>query len=144
MNMDQCLKFCLAATCGCDKAPGLDTIEKLFDAIKENDAANPGEKDFGHRGAVEDTHSSEQFRPAKIEECAKGMIGKKVSKDLYIDMGAGVGGEYEICSAKFLARVFGPGDHKKVNKDLWIDMGAGVGGEFEICSAKFLARVFGP
>merc|ERR1719335_238670 len=49
MNLDECLKFCLAATCGCDKAPGLDTIEKLFDAIKENDAANPGEKDFSHR-----------------------------------------------------------------------------------------------
>merc|ERR1719456_2070341 len=101
MNMDQCLKFCLAATCGCDKAPGLDTIDKLFKAIKANDAALPGEKDFSHRneinnqhgGAVVDTHASYQYRPAKIEECAKGMIGKKVSKDLYVDFGGGVGGE---------------------------------------------------
>merc|ERR1719160_2241599 len=105
MNMDQCLKFCLAATCGCDKAPGLDTIDKLFKAIKQNDAANPGEKDFSHHdgeddmgGAVVDTYGSYKFRPAKIEECAKGMIGKKVAKGLYIDMGGGVGGEIEICS----------------------------------------------
>jgi hypothetical protein len=126
MNMDQCLKFCLAATCGCDKAPGLDTIDKLVRAIKQNDAANPGEKDFSHRdvdtsgpdlgGAVADTHKSYKFRPAKIEECAKGMIGKKVSKGLYIDMGGGVGGELEICSTKFLARIFGPGDHSDKEK----------------------------
>jgi hypothetical protein len=123
MNMDQCLKFCLAATCGCDKAPGLDTIDKLFKAIKANDAANPGEKDFSHReaagdgpdlgGAVADTHSSYKFRPAKIEECAKGMIGKKVAKGLYIDMGGGVGGELEICSKELMERIFGPGDHSK-------------------------------
>jgi len=119
MNMDQCLKFCLAATCGCDKAPGLDTIDKLVKAIKQNDAAVPGEKDFSHhehKTAVEDTHQSSQFRPAKIDECAKGMIGKKVSKGLYIDMGGGVGGELEICSDKFLARIFGPGDTSKQKK----------------------------
>merc|ERR1719160_673949 len=125
MNMDQCLKFCLAATCGCDKAPGLDTIDKLFKAIKQNDAANPGEKDFSHRedasgpdlgGAVADTHGSYKFRPAKIEECAKGMIGKKVSKGLYIDMGGGVGGELEICSKELMERIFGPGDHSEKMK----------------------------
>merc|ERR1719265_884643 len=126
MNMDQCLKFCLAATCGCDKAPGLDTIDKLVKAIKQNDAANPGEKDFSHRdapadspelgGAVADTHKSYKFRPAKIEECAKGMIGKKVSKGLYIDMGGGVGGELEICSKPLLERIFGPGDHSEKEK----------------------------
>lgn len=119
MNMDQCLKFCLAATCGCDKAPGLDSIDKLFKAIKENDAAEPGEKDFSHHEpatAVTDTHSSAQFAPAKITDCAKGMIGKKVSKGLYIDMGGGVGGELEICSTEFLERVFGPGDTSKQKK----------------------------
>jgi len=123
MNMDQCLKFCLAATCGCDKAPGLDTIDKLFKAIKQNDAANPGEKDFSHRedgpdwgGAVADTHGSYKFRAAKIEECAKGMIGKKVSKGLYIDMGGGVGGELEICSKELMERIFGPGDHSEKMK----------------------------
>merc|ERR1719313_185701 len=65
MNMDQCIKFCLAGTCGCDKAPGLDTIDKLVKAIKQNDAALPGEKDFSHHEpatAVTDTHSSSQFR----------------------------------------------------------------------------------
>jgi hypothetical protein len=133
MNMDQCIKFCLAATCGCDKAPGLDTIDKLMKAIKQNDAANPGEKDFSHKdagfsdadnrdshhgadddmgGAVVDTAGSYKFRPAKVEECAKGMIGKKVSKGLYIDMGGGVGGELEICSTELMERIFGPGDHK--------------------------------
>jgi len=127
MTMDQCLKFCLAATCGCDKAPGLDTIDKLFKAIKQNDAANPGEKDFSHRdaakshkddmgGAVVDTYSSYKFRPAKIEECAKGMIGKKVNKGLYIDMGGGVGGEFEICGDKLMERIFGPGDHSEKMK----------------------------
>jgi len=120
MNMDQCLKFCLAATCGCDKAPGLDTIDKLFKAIKQNDAALPGEKDFSHRDepatAVADTHGSYKFRAAKIEECAKGMIGKKVSKGLYIDMGGGVGGELEICSKELMERIFGPGDHSKKMK----------------------------
>merc|ERR1719191_1205902 len=134
MNMDQCIKFCLAATCGCDKAPGLDTIDKLMNAIKANDAANPGEKDFSHRdagfadkdnrdshhgadddmgGAVVDTAGSYKFRPAKIEECAKGMIGKKVAKGLYIDMGGGVGGEIEICSKELMERIFGPGDHSE-------------------------------
>jgi len=117
MTMDQCIKFCLAATCGCDKAPGLDTIDKLMKAIKENDAAMPGEKDFSHhKTAVTDTHSTPQFKPADITECAKGIIGKKVSKGLYIDMGDGVGGELEICSDKFLARVFGPGDTSKQKK----------------------------
>jgi len=119
MNMDQCLKFCLAATCGCDKAPGLDTIDKLFKAIKQNDAALPGEKDFSHHEpatAVADTHGSFKFRPAKIEECAKGMVGKKVNKGLWIDMGGGVGGELEICSDKLMERIFGPGDHSEKKK----------------------------
>jgi len=124
MNLAECHKFCLAATCGCDKTPGLDSIDKLFKAIKANDAAEPGEKDFSHRGdknnqkggGVIDTHASYQYRPAKIEECAKGMIGKKVSKDLYIDFGGGVGGEVEICSKKMMEKVFGPGDHSKKQK----------------------------
>merc|ERR1719298_105616 len=38
MTMDQCLKFCLAATCGCDGVPDLDTIDRLVKAIKKNDA----------------------------------------------------------------------------------------------------------
>merc|ERR550537_880100 len=124
MNLAECHKFCLAATCGCDKTPGLDSIDKLFKAIKANDAAEPGEKDFSHRGdknnekggGVIDTHSSYQFRPAKIEECAKGIIGKKVSKGLWIDFGFGLRGEREVCSKEMLEKVFGPGDHKNKKK----------------------------
>merc|ERR1719263_2435789 len=63
--MDQCLKYCLAATCGCEDAPVFDKREEL---AKANAAAGP---------AVTDTPASPQYRPAKIEECAKGMIGKK-------------------------------------------------------------------
>jgi len=118
MNMDECLKFCLAATCGCDKAPGLDTIDKLFKAIKANDAAMPGEKDFEHHDhpgtAVADTKGSYKYRAAKIEECAKGMVGKKVSKGLYIDFGGS--DKVEICGKKMLERIFGPGDHSNKEK----------------------------
>merc|ERR1719321_1330668 len=80
MNLAECHKFCLAATCGCvARIQGKDAIDKLFKAIKANDAAEPGEKDFSHRGDVNnpegggviDTHASYQYRPAKIEECAK-------------------------------------------------------------------------
>jgi len=124
MNLAECHKFCLAATCGCDKTPGLGSIDKLFKAIKANDAAEPGEKDFSHRGeknnqhggGVVDTHASKQYAPAKIEECAKGMLGKKVNKGLYVDFGGGVGGEVEICSKEMFLKVFGPGDHSKKKK----------------------------
>jgi len=125
MNLAECHKFCLAATCGCvARIQGKAGIDKLFKAIKANDAAEPGEKDFSHRGDVNnehgggvvDTHASYQFRPAKIEECAKGIIGKKVSKGLWIDFGFGLRGEREICSDDMLEKVFGPGDHKKKEK----------------------------
>merc|ERR1719272_1241778 len=72
MLMDQCLKYCLAATCGCEDAPG---FEKLEATVKAN------------AGSVHDGAASPQFRPAKIEECAKGMIGKKVARGLYIKLG---------------------------------------------------------
>merc|ERR1719313_1069332 len=121
MNMDQCLKFCLAATCGCDNVPDLDTIDRLVKAIKKNDATfgegyHPVEEAADHKGGVLDTHRSEQFRPAEMKECGKGMIGKKVNKDLWIDFGEGVGGEVEICSTKFMEKLFGPGDHGKKDK----------------------------
>merc|ERR1719236_106239 len=102
--MDQCLKYCLAATCGCEDAPGFDKREET---AKANAAAGP---------AVHDGPAAPQYRPAKIEECAKGMIGKKVAKGLYIDMGGGVGGEIEICSKELMERIFGPGDHSEKMK----------------------------
>merc|ERR1719398_364347 len=96
MLMDQCLKYCLAATCGCEDAPGFDKREET---AKANAAAGP---------AVTDTPASPQYRPAKIEECAKGMIGKKVASDLYIKIEGGPGGMFEICSKDFLSKLLGP------------------------------------
>lgn len=98
LTMDSCLKYCLAATCGCEDAPGVgkDAMKKL---IKQNAAA-------GH--VVADTPKSPQYRPAKIEECAKGMVGKKVAKGLFIKLGGGPGGMYEICSKPFLKAILGP------------------------------------
>jgi len=93
MLMDQCLKYCLAATCGCEDAPGFD---KRADAIKAN------------AGSVKDTPASPQYRPAKIEECAKGMIGKKVAKGLYIKLGGGPMDYVEVCTDKFLGAVGAP------------------------------------
>jgi len=121
MNMDQCLKFCLAATCGCDGVPDLDTIDRLVKAIKKNDAVSGGvyhpvEEAADHKGGVVDTHASAQFKPAEMADCAKGMIGKKVTKGLFIDFGEGVGGEVEICSTTFMEKLFGPGDHSQQDK----------------------------
>jgi hypothetical protein len=95
MNMDQCLKYCLAATCGCEDAPG---FEKLEDTVKANAAA----------GAVKDTPASPQFKPATIEECAKGMIGKKVASGLYIKLGGGPLDYVEVCTDSFLSAIAAP------------------------------------
>jgi hypothetical protein len=98
MNMDQCLKYCLAATCGCEDAPG---FEKLEATVKANTAAGT---------PVKDLPASPQYRPAKIEECAKGMIGKKVASDLYIKLGGGPMDYVEVCTDGFLAAVGAPED----------------------------------
>jgi len=93
MLMDQCLKYCLAATCGCEDAPG---FEKLEATVKAN------------AGSVHDGAAAPQFRPAKIEECAKGMIGKKVAKGLYIKLGGGPMDYVEVCTPGFLSAVGAP------------------------------------
>jgi hypothetical protein len=95
MVMDQCLKYCLAATCGCQDAPG---FAKRADTVKANSVA----------GGVTDTPGSPQYRPAKIEECAKGMIGKKVAKGLYIKLGGGPLDYAEVCTPGFLSAVAAP------------------------------------
>jgi len=95
MNMDQCLKYCLAATCGCEDAPG---FEKLEATVKANAVA----------GGVKDTPASPQFKPAKITECAKGMIGKKVASGLYIKLGGGPLDYVEVCTPEFLSAVAAP------------------------------------
>merc|ERR1719421_2321276 len=96
MNMDQCLKYCLAATCGCEDAPG---FEKLEATVKANTAAGT---------PVKDLPASPQFKPAKIEECAKGMIGKKVASGLYIKLGGGPLDYVEVCTDSFLSAIAAP------------------------------------
>merc|ERR1719333_1323673 len=93
MLMDQCLKYCLAATCGCEDAPGFEKLEDTVAAAA---------------GKVTDTPGSPQYKPAKIEECAKGMIGKKVASGLFIKLEGGPGGMYEVCSKDFLSKILGP------------------------------------
>merc|ERR1719299_403860 len=96
MNMDSCLKYCLAATCGCEDAPG---FEKLEATVKANAAA--GEP-------VKDLPAAPQYKPAKIEECAKGMIGKKVASGLFIKLGGGPLDYVEVCTPGFLSAVGAP------------------------------------
>lgn len=99
MNLDQCMKYCLSATCGCADAAGFANADQFKKAIEANAAIG---------GGVKDTPKSPQYRPAKIEECGKGMIGKKVASDLYIKLEGGPGGMYEVCSKKFLSKLLGP------------------------------------
>merc|ERR1719387_1130835 len=94
--MDQCLKYCLAATCGCEDAPGFEKREKT---VKANTAAGT---------PVKDLPAAPQYKPAKIEECAKGMIGKKVAKGLYIKLGGGPMDYVEVCTPEFLSAVGAP------------------------------------
>jgi len=103
MTLDHCFKYCLAATCGCADAPGFGD-DKL---IKANKVA----------GGVTDTAPAAHYRPAKVEECAKGMPGKKVAKGLYIKLGGGPGGMAEVCTKDFISKVLGPdGDPAAVAK----------------------------
>jgi len=104
MTLDHCFKYCLAATCGCADAPGLGDKNA---AIKANAVAK----------GVTDTKPSAHFRPAKVDECAKGMPGKKVAKGLYIKLGGGAGGMVEVCTKDFISKVLGPdGDPAAVAK----------------------------
>jgi len=98
MNLDQCMKYCLGVTCGCDGAVGFDDPGAFAKALKANAAVS----------GVTDTPKSPKYKPAKIEECAKGMIGKKVASGLFIKIEGGPGGMYEICSMPFLKKVLGP------------------------------------
>merc|ERR1719158_1070458 len=93
MIMDQCLKYCMATTCGCEDAPGFEKLEETVEASA---------------GMVKDTPASPQFKPAKIEECAKGMIGKKVASGLYIKLGGGPLDYVEVCTDSFLSAVGAP------------------------------------
>merc|ERR1719262_64046 len=100
-NLERCMKSCLAATCGCDDAPGMEAIDDLSSAIKANDAA---------KDPVDDSSPSWQYKAAPIEECGKGMHGKKVTKGLYADLAGGPEGWSEVCSTEFFEAMGTPGD----------------------------------
>jgi len=96
MTLDFCMKSCLAVTCGCSSAPGFEKISKLFKQIKVNhDAGDP----------VADTKATWQFKAATQQECANGIPGKKINKDLYVNFGQGWS---EICTQDYFDAFFGP------------------------------------
>lgn len=95
INMDFCLKSCLAVTCGCADAAGYTTADAVEKQTKANDAA--GEP-------VKDLPPADHFRKATLAECAKGIYGKKVNSGLYINYG---GGWLEVCSDDFLEVTYG-------------------------------------
>lgn len=108
LNLDRCFKSCLAATCGCDDAPGMNTIEDMHEAIRINDQA---------KDPVEDTPPAWQYRHAPIEECGKGMQGKKIVKGLYADLAGGPEGWVEVCSDEFFGAMGTAPDVGKINCD---------------------------
>jgi len=95
INMDFCLKSCLAVTCGCADAAGYTTPEAVEKQVKANDAA--GEP-------VKDLPPADHYRPTTLAECAKGIYGKKINSDLYVNYG---GGWMEVCSDEFLSATYG-------------------------------------
>jgi len=103
-NLDRCFKSCLASTCGCDDAPGFNTIEDFRSAVKANDQA---------KDPVEDTPPMWQYRHAPIEECGKGLQGKKVVSGLYADLAGGPEGWVEVCSDEFFEAMGATADVKK-------------------------------
>jgi len=102
-NLEQCFKSCLAATCGCDDAPGMQAIDDLNGAIKQNDMA---------KDPVEDTHPMWQYKPADIVDCGKGMAGKKITKGLYVNIG---GHHKEVCQDEFFEAMGSAADAGKKN-----------------------------
>jgi len=104
-NLEQCFKSCLAATCGCDDAPGMDAIEDMNSAIKANDAA---------KDPVDDSAPMWQYKLADIVDCGKGMQGKKITKGLYVNL-AGGQDWHEVCSDDFFEAMGTPGDIGKKN-----------------------------
>jgi hypothetical protein len=96
MTLDECMKSCLAVTCGCASAPGFEKIDKLFKQIKMNE---------NHGDPVADTPASWQFEVATQQECANGIPGKKVKSGLF----ANIGGAYnEICTKEYFDAFYGP------------------------------------
>jgi len=105
-NLEQCFKSCLAATCGCDDAPGMEGIDDLHGAIKKNDEA---------KDPVEDSPPAYQYKHADIVDCGKGMQGNKITKGLYADLAGGPEGWVEVCSDEFFTAQGTPADIGKKN-----------------------------
>jgi len=95
INMDFCLKSCLAVTCGCADASGYDSAAAVEKQTIANDKA--GEP-------VKDLPPADHYRHATLAECAKGINGQKINKGLFINYG---GGWQEVCSDEFLSTTYG-------------------------------------
>jgi len=105
-DLEQCYKSCLAATCGCDDAPGMEAIDDQYVAIKVNDMS---------KDPVIDTLPMWQYKHADIVDCGKGMQGKKVVEGLYVDLAGGPEGWVEVCSDDFFTGQGTPADIGKKN-----------------------------
>merc|ERR1719335_737422 len=105
-NLERCFKSCLAATCGCDDAPGMEAIDDLSSAIKANDQA---------KDPVDDSAPSWQYKPAEMMDCAKGQPRNKQTKGLFCKLGAGDAGWAEVCSDSFFEGMGTPADVGKKN-----------------------------
>jgi len=91
INLDQCLSYCLATTCGCEGVPGMEDKSDMGKMEEE------GKK----MGTHHSTPPVWKYRKAKKEECGNGLGDNKVIKDLYVDFVPGVQGWIEICTKKF-------------------------------------------
>lgn len=106
LKLDQCLTYCLAATCGCKLSlPGTASPKQMEKRMEEN-------KELGT--PVVDTKPTWHYREAKAHECGDGV--KKVTSGLYVDFAFGVGGWLPVCTKKFWYHVFGSATSKKFGK----------------------------
>jgi len=105
-DLEQCFKSCLAATCGCGDAPGMEGIDEQYRAIKVNDMSDD---------PVIDSPPMWQYKNADIVDCGKGMQGNKVTEGLYVDLRGGPEGWVEICSDDFFTQQGTPADVGKRN-----------------------------
>lgn len=97
INLDQCLKYCLATTCGCEGVPGMEDKSKI------NKISDEGAKIGTHFV----TPPVWRYRKAKKEECGNGLGDNKVIKDLYVDFEPGVDGYLEVCTKEFFTKTYG-------------------------------------
>jgi len=107
-DLEQCYKSCLAATCGCLKAPTLENIKAFNRAIKINDMS---------KQPAEDSKPAWQYKRADIRECGKGMQGKKITQGMYADLAGGPEGWVEVCSDDFFTQQGTAADAGKKNCD---------------------------